>query len=83
MEKEQAALLLAVSTRKNTALELEKLPGLFLKEVVYKYTVEMAELEETQRLRIRQETLKVRPTTSYIKSSLGSGEGERVRGRDF
>lgn len=45
MEKEQAALLLAVSTRKNTALELEKLPGLFLKEVVYKYTVEMAELE--------------------------------------
>lgn len=74
MEKEQAALLLAVSTRKNTALELEKLPGLFLKEVVYKYTVEMAELEETQCLRIRQETLKVRPTTSYIKSSLGSGE---------
>lgn len=39
----------------------------------------MAELEDTQLLRIRQETLKkVRPTTSYITSSLGSGGMGRV-----
>jgi hypothetical protein len=36
IEKVQATLLIAASSWKNTALELEQLPALLLKEVVYK-----------------------------------------------